>query len=67
MPQTTATLTLIYLTAIAGRLSYSAMWTMDNQEDATYLNFDLGSENYAKADITYIIMTMTGSWILIFW
>ena len=47
--------------------TYSAMWTEEFGDDVTYLGFDKGTENYAKADITYIILTMTGSWILIFW
>mmetsp|Transcript_41484 Transcript_41484/g.54589 ORF Transcript_41484/g.54589 Transcript_41484/m.54589 type:complete len:131 (+) Transcript_41484:1031-1423(+) len=34
--------------------------------DSPYLNFDMGTENYAKNDMVYNILTMTGSWILIF-
>ena len=45
---------------------YCAYWTSEHS-DIEYLGFDKGTENYAKADMAYIIMTMTGSWILIFW
>ena len=44
---------------------YCAMWTIEN-DDNSYLDFAKGSQNYAKDDLTYIILTMTGSWILIF-
>lgn len=43
-----------------------AKWTMEN-EDNSYLVFGAGSENVIKSDVTYLVLTMTGSWILIFW
>ena len=43
-----------------------ASWTMEN-EDNPYLGFGMGSDNQVKSDIVYLVLTMTGSWILIFW
>ena len=43
-----------------------ANWTMEN-EDNPYLVFGAGSDNVIKSDVTYLVLTMTGSWILIFW
>ena len=43
-----------------------ASWTFEN-EDNPYLMFKQGSNSPAKADPIYVIMTKTGSWILIFW
>jgi hypothetical protein len=52
--------------SVAGA-TYCAMWTEDNM-DNPYLVFNAGeSNNRAKQDLVYNIMTMTGSWILIFW
>jgi len=44
----------------------SAYWTVDN-EDNPYLGLNMGGENIAQQDISWIIFTMSGSWILIFW
>lgn len=43
----------------------SAYWTVDN-EDNPYLGMHYGDENIAQQDISWIIFTMAGSWILIF-
>ncbi len=44
-----------------------AYWTIDNM-DNSYLDYKSGGiRNYGNQDLTYIIATMTGSWILIFW
>ena len=40
-----------------------ATWTIDNA-GVRYMGMDTGE--YAKQDLGYVIMTMTGSWILIF-
>lgn len=49
-----------------GGATYCAYWTQENM-DNPYLEFYLGSENLAQKDLIYTIMTMTGSWVLIFW
>ena len=41
----------------------SAQWTVENT-DANYMGMRTG--DFAKQDLGYLIMTMTGSWILIF-
>ena len=51
--------------SVAGA-TYCAYWTLDNL-DVEYLGLNMGSDNYAKHDLAFIILTMTGSWILIFW
>ena len=53
------------LFSVAGA-TYCAYWTVDNL-DSPYLGLNMGSDNMVKHDIAYIILTMTGSWILIFW
>lgn len=44
----------------------SAYWTVDNV-DNPYLGLNMGGDNIAQQDISWIIFTMAGSWILIFW
>ena len=45
----------------------SAYWTLDNMSNS-YLDYNAGGiRNYGNQDLGYIIATMTGSWILIFW
>ena len=51
--------------SVAGA-TYCAYWTLDSL-DYEYLGLSMGSDNYAKHDLAFIILTMTGSWILIFW
>ena len=46
--------------------TYCAYWTQENM-DTPYLDFFMGSENLAQHDLIYTVLTMTGSWILIFW
>ena len=53
------------LFSVAGA-TYCAYWTVDNL-DSPYLGLNMGSDNMVKHDLAYIILTMTGSWILIFW
>lgn len=43
----------------------SAYWTLDNT-DNPYLGLNMGGENIAQQDVSWIIFTMSGSWILIF-
>jgi len=43
-----------------------ASWTFDNEENS-YLMLSEGNDSPFKADLIYVILTMTGSWILIFW
>ena len=69
MEMTNAAIFYIFLLQVIfsfGGAFICANWTMDN-EDNPYLAFDMGADNPNKADITYLILTMTGSWILIFW
>ena len=51
--------------SVAGA-TYCAYWTEDNV-NLEYLGLNMGADNYAKHDLAFVILTMTGSWILIFW
>ena len=69
MHQTNSAIFWIFIIQIIFSLagaSYCAYWTSENL-DNPYLGFAMGDQNRAKNDTVYNVMTMAGSWILIFW
>ena len=69
MHQTNSAIFWIFIIQIIFSLAgaiYCAYWTSENL-DNPYLGFAMGDQNRAKNDTVYNVMTMAGSWILIFW